>query len=1516
MQIFKQVQILVFCLFFSSLAIAQPTANFTATPVSGCAPLLVQFSDASTGGVTSWQWDLGNGVNSVLQNPSTTYATPGTYTVTLTATNANGSNTKTMTGFITVLSSPIVAFTTPDTAGCPPLTVNFTNTTNPVTPGAATYNWSFGDGNVSTAQSPTHIYIASGIYSVTLTATNSGGCTQSFTKTNFIHVFAPPVADFNVPAVDVCLPPATANFTTTVNGTAPYTYNWDFGDLTTGTGNNPSHVYGATGSYIVTLIVTDANGCKDTVVKTAFINIGATQASFTPPVGACLGSPFTFANTSVGATTFSWDFGDGGTSTATNPTYTYTTAGTYTVTLIAQSANCADTTIQTITVNPKPTASFSFAPLQPCPAPATIQFTNLSTNGVTYDWDFGDGSTSTATNPTHTYTSNAPFTVTLIATNAFGCKDTLIISDSLKVNALTLNAGAMPQFGCVPLDVNFTSSRTTNFPSIATPYPYNVANWQWDFGDGTPVSTDSTPTHTYNAVGVYTATLTITTVNGCSTIDTVVITVGPHPTAMFTSSPDTICMHSPVTFTNQTVGGVTYIWDFGDGGASTATSPTYTYANSSGTYTVILHAYNMGCEDTFMKQNLITVHPPTSKFSIIFDCDTPLMVRFIDTASIGVTSRLWLFGDNTTSTDSLPIHTYATNGSYNVTLVTFNNIYGCSDTLTLPIQLFNPAPTFVTADTAICKHDSITFNLTYPGSALTYDWYVGNFALTDTTHDIGFTFHQSGIYTVRVVVTDLHLCKDTFTRNNYVLVAKPDAGFKAIPTLGCSPLLVQFTDTSTDVAGTNFVSHAWTFGNGNTTTVTTSGVSNLYNAPGVFDVSLIVTDNVGCIDTLTKQGYIEARKPDASFYANDTTACIGQGVVFTNSSTGVSVSAAWDFGDNTTSTNFTPVHAYTQTGNYTVTLIVTDITGCKDTLVRTNYINVSKPQASFAMSDTLAICPPLNVQFTNNSNGAATYIWDFGNGSTSSLQNPSAIYTTPGVYNISMISFNANGCSDTAYATAKVLGYAGGLTYTPLAGCSPLEVQFTANITNVPQLIWDFSDGVTQPVTGGNTITHIYATPGAYLPKLILSDGAGCLNSSAGIDTIKVDGIDAGFITTAPCINNQIIFTDTSFSYFSPITSWLWNFNNGQAISTLATPNFTFANTGIYPIKLIVTNANGCKDTLVRNVTIYPLPTVTAFGDTIICLGDGAQLNATGANSYTWSPTANLSCVNCANPIASPATATKFVVLGTDTHGCENKDSVQIDLQFITTSTVGNSGQICNDSSFQLSASGAQTYHWTPAASLNDPNIANPIATPNTTTTYTVLAYEGSCPPDSHKVTVGVLPLPTVNAGADQTLIAGNAVQLQGIGSNINTFLWTPSQTLSCATCSDPKASPQQTTTYILTGISKFGCKNYDSVTVFILCDKSQVFIPNMFSPNGDGQNEVFYPRGHGLQAIKTFRVFNRWGEIVFERNNIQLNDETNGWDGKVKGKEVSTDVFVYYIDGVCDNGSPLIWKGDVTLMR
>jgi gliding motility-associated-like protein len=259
---------------------------------------------------------------------------------------------------------------------------------------------------------------------------------------------------------------------------------------------------------------------------------------------------------------------------------------------------------------------------------------------------------------------------------------------------------------------------------------------------------------------------------------------------------------------------------------------------------------------------------------------------------------------------------------------------------------------------------------------------------------------------------------------------------------------------------------------------------------------------------------------------------------------------------------------------------------------------------------------------------------------------------------------------------------------------------------------------------------------------------------------------------------------------------------------------------------------------------------------------------------------------------------------------------VRVDIQYITTSTVGDGGQICDDSTFQLMASGAHRYEWKPVETLDNSEIANPVASPHVTTIYTVTAWEGSCPPDSHKVEVIVWPKPVINAGSDETIIGGGSVMLNATGSNTQQYIWSPAGSLSCEFCSNPTATPPATTEYVVTAISGRGCKASDSVIVNVICDQSQVFVPNLFSPNGDGQNDLFYPRGVGLKLVKSFRIYNRWGELLYEQRGIGLNDENKGWNGTYKGAELAPDVFVYAIEGECESGEEISWKGDITLIR
>ncbi|MBS1782740.1 MAG: PKD domain-containing protein [Bacteroidetes bacterium] len=1519
---------LVLC-FLATIAFAQgPTANFTATPLTGCSPLVVQFTNTSTGNATSYQWNLGNGVTSVQQNPSTTFINPGTYTVTLTVTDGTNSNTKTITNYITVVPNPSINFSATDTMDCPPLVTQFINNTSLGATGAGTYNWSFGDGSVSTLATPSHTYSAPGTYNVTLVATNSAGCVSTLQKSGFIQVFTPPTISFTGTPTSYCGTPDLVNFSTLVNGNGPYTYSWDFGDGGTGTGANPAHLYTTSGNYTVTVIVTDLNGCKDTLVKPNYISTGTLTANFSnTPTAGCVNAPIQFSNSSVGATTYFWDFGDGTNSNSASPSHTYALPGTFTVKLVAYNSPCADSITKQITVNAGPNVNFTFSPLQPCPAPINITFNNTSIGATTFAWTFGDGGTSNSTNPSHNYAQNNFFEVTLTGTNAFGCQTTK--KDTVKIHTLYANISPYSAAGCAPFSVPFGTYiyGIDPFTNLPYPYPSAINSWNWTFGDG-GTSNAIAPTHIYTATNTtLNCTVTVTTTNGCTTSATRQINVGTKPTASFIGFPDTACVKNSVLFTNtstNTIPTTNYTWSMGDGTNLSSKNALYAYQNS-GYYKVSLIASNFGCNDTMSKDSAAYILAPTAKWNVAYNCDTPLRVKFYDTLSINPTGHTWYFGDGTTSTAKNPVHTYSALGIYTVSLVTSNNTFGCIDTLTKTIELVNPQINFSTPTTSICRGDSIVFTPTYTHTPTNFSWQINGAAPNwpfnpwsnpnPSSGAWGYRFNQKGVYTISVSTADIHGCRDTATRTNYVLVAKPTALFTATPTIGCAPLVVLFKDTSTNIPGVYSVTRTWDFGN-TIGIVTTDTVSHVYPIPATYQVQLIVTDNIGCKDTLVKTNYIQARKPIAAFTASDSIACIGQTINFTSNSTGISLTNNWYFGDGTTATGNTVSKAYTQTGNYTVKLVVIDASGCMDSLIKSAYIKIQKPTAGFTVSDTQAVCPPLTVVFTNTSLNYLNSLWAFGNGSGATIPNPSTIYSSSGIYPVMLIVTDSKGCSDTATRTIKVLGYTGGFTYQPIYGCAPLLVGFKSKISGVPTMIWDFNDGVTQNLNGSDTASHLYISPGGYLPKIILSDNKGCVNANLGTTTIQVDDVLAGFVHTAPCVNTPITFTDTSFSFFKPISTWFWDFNNGQQTSNINPTTFTFPTNGSFKVTLVATNAGGCKDTVTRTIKVNDLPIVGAAFDTTICKGDETPLSAWGANSYTWSPNNGLACATCQNTLAAPVVTTNYVVTGTDANGCKNSDSVIISVKYITTSHTGLGGGICADSVFQLSAWGADKYSWSPAATLNDNSIANPLASPKTTTTYILQAWEASCLPDTHQVEVVVYPKPVVDAGKDDTVFAGISVVLIATGTDIASFIWSPGATLSCEQCTAPYANPRQTTTYYVTAISDKGCKSSDSVTLYIRCHNDQVFIPNTFTPNGDGQNDVFYPRGVGMKTITSFRIYNRWGELVFERHGFMLNDKSVGWDGSFKGVQLESDIFIYSVEGICDSGETVSWKGDVTLIR
>ncbi|MEO2144589.1 MAG: PKD domain-containing protein, partial [bacterium] len=648
----------------------------------------------------------------------------------------------------------------------------------------------------------------------------------------------------------------------------------------------------------------------------------------------------------------------------------------------------------------------------------------------------GDGGTSTLQNPGHVYAAVGTYSVSLMVTGPGG-SDTLTRTNYIDVTEPAPVAGfsGTPTSGTSPLTVAFSDASTGA-----------VSSYAWTFGDG-GTSALQNPSHVYSVAGTYSVSLTVTGPGGLDTLTrTNYIDVAePAPVAGFSGTPTSGTSPLTVAFADSSTGVVSsYAWAFGDGATSTLQNPGHVYA-AVGTYSVSLTVTGPGGSDTLTRTNYIDVTEPApvAEFSGTPTSGTvPLDVTFSDASTGAVSAYAWTFGDGATSALQNPSHVYSVVGIYSVSLTVTGP--GGSDTRTridyisvgapAPVADFSGVPTSGTAPLNVAFTDASV------GTITTWGWDFGDGA-TSTLQDPSHLYSAAGTYSVSLTVTGPGGL-DTLTRTNYIVVTEPApvAGFSGTPTSGTSPLTVAFSDASTGVV----TSYAWAFGDGATSTL--QNPSHVYGAVGTYSVSLTVTGPGGS-DTLTRTNYIDVTEPApvANFSGTPTSGTSPLTVAFSDSSTGVVTSYAWAFGDGATSTLQNPSHVYSVAGTYSVSLTVTG-PGGSDTLTRTNYIDVTEPAPVAGFSGTpTSGTSPLTVAFSDASTGVvSSYAWAFGDGGTSTIQNPSHIYTSAGIYTVSLTVTGPGGVD-----TATEVDY---VTVTDPPGGGPLHyISFLSN-TTVPGL--------------------------------------------------------------------------------------------------------------------------------------------------------------------------------------------------------------------------------------------------------------------------------------------------------------------------------------------------------------------------------------------------------------------------------------------------------------------------------
>lgn len=1427
-----------------STSAQSPNADFNANITSGCAPLLAQFNDLSTGNIVAWSWDLSVSTATV-QNPAAAYTMGGTYTICLTVTDANGAtDTECKTAYINVFSNPSVDFTASNTVGCTPLAVQFQDMTTQGSTSLTDWEWNFGDGNTSTLQNPSHTYTTSGNYNISLTVTDANGCERTFTRNSYISVGGTPTASFTTTDTFNCAAPFTTTFNSTTPSTGnPLSYNWNFGDLTTSTLQNPTHTYSDTGQYDVQLIVFETNsGCADTIIKNNHITINSPLDFTYSASQGCGNTTIAFVDVSPDATAnWLWDFGDGNTSTLQNPSHTYTTTGCFTVTFTADVDGCTSTVISDtcIIIYPLPGANYTTTgALNSCTLPHSVSFAGTSNDAASWFWDFGDGNTSTAQNPSHTYTTFGVFPVALTVTSPDGC-DSTIIADTIRVQEVDVDFSAVPRDGCEDLTVNFSENVFSLFP---------ITSYTWDFG-GVGTSNLPNPTFTFPDTGNYHIQLIAVNSQGCA--DTLTrfnyIRVGTPPSISFLANITAPCVGADVVFTNTSSSFVdTWIWDFGDGTTSGATNPTHSY-NGSDTFDVTLTGVHKGCSTTVTLSDYINVLQPRAYFGFNQDCNTPFDVDFLDSSS-QAHRWFWDFGDATLTTDTTsvqnPSFTYSQTGTYEVSLTAFNDSTGCSHTRTRFVNIAVPVASFIAPDTLDCAPLTIQVANTSQDAAAFMWTATGGIISNDTAAAPTISYNNQGIYTdIQLTVTDINGCTSVANFLDSVRVSDVTPIFAPDVNGGCSPLTVNFTDASTSFIG-NIVSWRWSFGDDSTSTL--QNPTHLYPNNGSYNVQLAVTNNLGCSDSIVIASPILVTNPTAAFTIADTSFCAGQGITFTNTSSGVGMSFAWDFGDGATSSDTSPVHIFATQGIYNVCLTVTDINGCTDIICQ--EVAAFIPVANFVGDTLITDCLDLTVQFTNQSSHGESYLWDFGDGSTSNAENPSHLYTDPGHYDVTLIVTRADGCTDTLVRPAyiQVNGPAASFTYSPLSGCPTLDVAFEVTGQNITSYSWLYGDGVLETFTGTGgfdtlTMTHSYPS-GSYIPTLFVESSPTCQlayipDSSIDVHILEVDFMmsdsivcDTGTVFFMPIINASI-----------PIDSLEWTFSGLTPNTSSDSLTSAFYDVpGVYTVTLTIGDSL-CVRSISKNITVAPSPQAgfsitppvgcnpqdAAFTDnsTIALGGAITQWDwnfGTGDTSDVQNPTYTYNTVN----------AYTIDLMVTSNFGCIDTSSQTYVVNPTPVADAGMGGAICRNDSLQLQASGGTTYSWTPNISLSCSNCPNPQAFPQTTTTYTVTVGNaaGCSSTDTVRVEVHPFDLPVVGVTNDTTICAGDVVQLFATGSvSPLDFTWGTNQPgLSCYIgCSNPFATPTVTTTYYVTLTNSVGCTDTDSVTVTVIDPFSDIVGPD-----------------------------------------------------------------------------------------
>jgi len=526
---------------------------------------------------------------------------------------------------------------------------------------------------------------------------------------------------------------------------------------------------------------------------------------------------------------------------------------------------------------------------------------------------------------------------------------------------------------------------------------------------------------------------------------------------------------------------------------------------------------------------------------------------------------------------------------------------------------------------------------------------------------------------------------------------------------------------------------------------------------------------------------------------------------------------------------------------------------------------LTPPTIQINGGNTVSVCNGSSVTLT--ATGGNSYVWNTSATSSSISVSP----TIPTTY--SVIGTGANGCIDSANVTVQV-------TTQPTANISALKDTICFGET----LVLNATGGGTYLWNDNSTFDSLVVSPTLNTTYSVIVDLGGCTDTASFPVIVNPLPI--------PVINGNNVICDGQTLTLTASGGGAYSWSTG-AVSTSISVSPT-ANPTTYSV--IVTDANGCVDSTSTSITVNPLPIITITGNDTICNGATASLTVSGASSYVWSSGQTVAVVT-----VNPTNTTTYTVVGTSTDGCVDSTQFTVSVTPLPTATISGNNSVCDGATIDLTASGGTSYLWTTTETTATISVS-----PTDTTTFVVIVTASGCS-DTASTTINWIPLPSISAYSDTAIMLGQSASIYAQGTA--PFTWSPIEGLSCSTCASLTATPSTTTTYCVE-TTENNCINSACVTIFIDETCGEVFVPNAFSPNNDGNNDCLSVYSNCLEKI-LFRVYSRWGALIYETEDIEA-----CWDGEYNGSTLNSGVYVYTVKAKLINGEEIELKGDVTLFK